>query len=240
LNPDMNLFYAKPEDVIGDSILIEGQESIHIVKVLRHKVGDTVYVTDGDGHRYDCTIKEVSKKSVSLSVENKVFIEPDEPSVSVAIGLIKKRDRLEFAVEKITELGAREIFIYVGDHSEKSSLRLDRIESSVISAMKQSLRCTLPKVHYHQSMANLLEKISGNGPIIVGDETEDEGSTVKAKNIAANSREFTLIIGPEGGFSEKERELFIKVNANTCSLGSHRLRTETAAIVMTDRFIQSA
>jgi 16S rRNA (uracil1498-N3)-methyltransferase len=236
----MNLFYAKPEAVLGDSILIEGQESIHIVKVLRHKVGDAVYVTDGVGHRYDCTIKEVSKKSVSLFVENKVFIEPDDPSVSVAIGLIKKRDRLEFAVEKITELGAREIFIYVGDHSEKSSLRLDRIESSVISAMKQSLRYTLPKVHYYQSMANLLEKISGNGPIIVGDETEEEGSAVKAKNIAANSREFTLIIGPEGGFSEKERDLFKKVNASTCSLGSHRLRTETAAIVMTDRFINQS
>lgn len=236
----MNLFYAKPEAVLGDSIIIEGQESIHIVKVLRHKVGDVVHITDGCGHRYDCTIKEVSKKSVSLSVENKVFIETDEPSVSVAIGLIKKRDRLEFAVEKITELGVREIFIYVGDHSEKSSLRLDRIESTVISAMKQSLRYTLPKVHYFQSMANVLEKISGNGPIIVGDETEDEGSTEEARNIAANSREFTLIIGPEGGFSEKERSLFKKYNANTCSLGSHRLRTETAAVVMTDRFIQSA
>src|SRR6056297_362701 len=236
----MNLFYANPEDILGDSIRIDGQESIHITKVLRHSVGDEIFVTDGIGYRYHCVIETISKKSVSLSVQKKSFIKPNEQAVSVAIGLIKKRDRLEFAVEKITELGAREIFIYVGDHSEKSSLRLDRIESSVISAMKQSLRCTLPKVHYHQSMANLLEKISGNGPIIVGDETEDEGSTVKAKNIAANSREFTLIIGPEGGFSEKERELFIKVNANTCSLGSHRLRTETAAIVMTDRFIQSA
>jgi len=236
----MNLFYANPEDILGDSIRIDGQESIHVTKVLRHSVGDEIFVTDGIGYRYHCVIETISKKSVSLSVQKKSFIKPNEQAVSVAIGLIKKRDRLEFAVEKITELGAREIFIYVGDHSEKSSLRLDRIESTVISAMKQSLRYTLPKVHYHQSMAQLLEEISGNGPVIVGDETEDVDSTEKARTIAAESRGFTLLIGPEGGFSGNERNLFKQYNVCLCSLGSHRLRTETAAIIMTDRFIRSA
>lgn len=236
----MNLFYANPAAILGDSIHIDGQEFIHIAKVLRHNIGDEINVTDGKGNRYQCTIDAISKKSVSLSVQKKMFIKPNEKAVSVAIGLIKKRDRLEFAVEKITELGAREIHIYVGVHSEKSSLRLDRIESTALSAMKQSLRYTLPKVYYHQSTAKLFEDISKNGPIIVGDETEEKNTIAAVKKIITDNSGITLIIGPEGGYSEQERDLFEKYNAQKCSLGDHRLRTETAAIVMTDRFIQSA
>jgi 16S rRNA (uracil1498-N3)-methyltransferase len=232
----MNLFYANPEAIQGNLIQIEGQESIHMVKVLRHNVGDRVYVTDGLGYKYDCTIDGITKKSATLLVNNKIFVDPPKPSVSVAIGLIKKRDRLEFAVEKITELGAREIFIFVGDHSEKSSLRLDRVENSVLSAMKQSLRFTLPEVHFYRSLESMLEVLSQNGCCIIADETIDKQSSVEKAEVEDH---ISLIIGPEGGFSEKEREMmFGKYKALTYSLGPYRLRTETAAIVMTDRFTQ--
>jgi 16S rRNA (uracil1498-N3)-methyltransferase len=236
----MNLFYASRDNILGDTIHIEGQESIHIAKVLRHKTGDEVYVTDGEGYRYHCIIDTISKRSVSLSVQSTTFIEPGNIAVSVAIGLIKKRDRLEFAAEKITELGAGKIFIYVGDHSEKSSLRLDRIESTVLSAMKQSLRYTLPKVHSYQSIDKLLEKLSNEGAIIVGDETEVTNTVAAIRKQIPERTPCTLIIGPEGGFSERERALFKKHGAYVCSLGRYRLRTETAAIVMTDRFIDTA
>lgn len=236
----MNLFYAPPENIHEDSIHIEGQESIHIAKVLRHKTGDEVFVTDGEGYRYHCIIDSISMKSVSLFVQSKEFIEHGNPAVSVAIGLIKKRDRLEFAVEKITELGAREIIVYVGDHSEKSSFRLDRIESAVLSAMKQSLRCTLPKVHSYQSTDELLEKLSKESAIIVGDETEVKNTVAAIRKQIPEMTPRTLIVGSEGGFSERERGLFKKYGAYVCSLGQYRLRTESAAIVMTDRFIDTA
>lgn len=232
----MNLFYAEPKAIQGDSIIIEGQESIHITKVLRHEIGDEVYVTDGKGYRYNCKIGSISKKTVTLHIQKSMFFEPSESLVSVAIGLIKKRDRLEFAVEKITELGAEGIIIFVGDHSEKTSLRIDRIESTVLSAMKQSLRYRLPEVRFFKSAKKLLEEISGAGTIIVGDETVEQNTLESVKKKIPDSDVATLIIGPEGGFSQKERDLFKKYNAKTCSLGRHRLRTETAAIVMTDRY----
>jgi len=232
----MNLFYAEPEAIHDDSILIEGQESIHIAKVLRHNIGDEVFVTDGEGYRYCCKIELISKKSVTLAIQGKKFMEPTEPSLSVAIGLIKKRDRLEFAVEKITELGAGEIIIFVGDHSEKSSLRLDRIENTVLSAMKQSLRYRLPHVRFFKSTEKLLEEVSKSGAIIVGDETEEQNTVDSVKEMISDVGRVTLLIGPEGGFSEKERALFNKYNVLPCLLSTNRLRTETAAIVMTDRY----
>lgn len=232
----MNLFYAGPKAIQGDSIIIEGQESIHIAKVLRYAVGDEVYVTDGKGYRYRCKIGSVSKKTVTLDIQERSFFEPSTFPVSVAIGLIKKRDRLEFAVEKITELGADEIIIFAGDHSEKSSLRIDRIESAVLSAMKQSLRYWLPEVRFFKSAEKLLEETHGADAIIIGDETEEKNTLESLKKRIPDGGRALLVIGPEGGFSQNERTLFKKFNAYRCSLGVHRLRTETAAIVMTDRY----
>lgn len=236
----MNLFYATPDEILGDVIHIQGQESVHITKVLRHKEGDEIYVTDGEGNRYHCIVDTISKKSVSLSVLDKRFIETGNVAVSVAIGLIKKRDRLEFAVEKITELGASEVIVYAGDHSEKTSLRLDRIESAVLSAMKQSLRCSLPEVRYYQTTDQMLEELSEESSIVIGDETDEQNSVAAVKRQLSETSKHTLIIGPEGGFSERERALFKKKGALACSLGQYRLRTETAAIVLSDRFIETA
>lgn len=216
--------------------MIEDQESVHLTKVLRYTTGDEVYVTDGRGYRYRCEIERISRREVTLTILEKAFFKPDDPVVSVAIGLIKKRDRLEFAAEKITELGAGKIYVFTGDHSEKSSLRLDRIENSVLSAMKQSLRFTLPEVQFFKSTEELLKKASLTGGIIVGDETESKNTMESAKKMVSGGGDVTLVIGPEGGFSEKESALFNKYNAYRCSLGANRLRTETAAIVMTDRY----
>lgn len=230
----MNLFYVKPIDVQGKSIVIDGQEAKHISKVLRYSEGDQVLVTDGIGNEYDCRIINVKKKAVYLEVVNSEKHSEIKPKITLCMGIIKKRDRLEFAVEKAVELGVSKIVLFEGEHSQKGRVREDRLESTVISAMKQSLRFHLPKVIVEKNISDAVSKHAGNTEIILADETV-LGSDRDKKD---QPNEYFLIVGPEGGFSSNEREYIKNFNPTFYSLGDHRLRAETAAIVMVDRFLR--
>lgn len=228
----MNLFYAKQDDIHGASIVIEGQEAIHISKVLRHSEGDQILVTDGMGNGYECQIINLKKKSIYLEVQNIQSYPKPNPVVTLCMGIIKKRDRLEFAVEKAVELGVAKIILFEGEHSQKGSVREDRLESTAISAMKQSLRFYLPEVNVEQNIADAISKHARDSNLILADETVEK-SNEKGKDL---SDEYFLIVGPEGGFSSNEREIIKSFDPEYYSLGKHRLRAETAAIVMVDRF----
>jgi 16S rRNA (uracil1498-N3)-methyltransferase len=228
----MNLFYAKPDDIQGTSIIIEGQEAIHISKVLRHSEGDEILVTDGLGNEYECKIINVKKKSVYLDILSTQSHPKSNPQIILCMGIIKKRDRLEFAVEKAVELGVSRILLFEGEHSQKGNVREDRLESTAISAMKQSLRFYLPEVVVEQNISDAISKNAQNSRVILADETTEK-SEQEEKNQTGT---YFLIVGPEGGFSSNEREILERFNPKYYSLGKHRLRAETAAIVMVDRF----
>lgn len=227
----MNLFFAKPGDIQGNSIEIEGQEVIHITKVLRHSEGDEILVTDGRGNKYECEIVKIKKKNVYLEIlSTQSYLNP-EPTITLCMGIIKKRDRLEFAVEKAVELGVSKIVLFEGEHSQKGNVREDRLESTVISAMKQSLRFYLPEVIVEPNISDAISKHAQNSTLILADETVEESNHQKKR-----SDKYFLIVGPEGGFSSKEREIVKSYVPQYYSLGGYRLRAETAAIVMVDRF----
>jgi 16S rRNA (uracil1498-N3)-methyltransferase len=227
----MNLFYAHPDDVQLPLIKLNGQESKHASIVLRHRTGYKISITDGRGNLFQCRIKEIDKNSLTAEVENSSFEEASKPVVTLFLGLIKKRDRLEFAIEKCVELGVDKILLFKGDHSEKQNVRVHRIEATVLSAMKQSLRYYLPTVSVSESLKDGLNQAAKGATIVVADETSEEGS-IQVKN----STENILVIGPEGGFSIKEREELYSAGAKAYSLGKKRLRAETAAISIVDRF----
>lgn len=227
----MNLFYAHPEDIAVPVIKLKGQESKHASKVLRYRMGDEIVITDGEGNLYHCKISSIGQDDLTAEVQNSNFQHRPKPYVTLVLGLIKKRDRLEFAIEKCVELGADRIVVFKGDHSEKQNVREDRIFNTALSAMKQSLRVYLPEIKISNSLIKAFEDIPEIGTIICADETKN-GHDTKPKS----DKSFTLIIGPEGGFSVNERELIKKLEAVTYSLGEKRLRTETAAISMVDRF----
>lgn len=228
----MNLFYAQPSGIQGNSIVIEGQESIHISKVLRHSEGDEILVTDGNGNEYKCKISNVKKRSVYLEVLSSQSYSKSDPQITLCMGIIKKRDRLEFAVEKAVELGVSKIVLFEGEHSQKGNVREDRLVSTAISAMKQSLRFYLPKVIVEQSIYDAISKNAQNSTLILADETVEK-SNPEEKTQSGN---YFVIVGPEGGFSSNEREIIQKFEPEYYSLGEKRLRAETAAIVMVDRF----
>ena len=230
----MNLFYAEPKDVKPPQIYLRGQEAKHAGKVLRFRTGDSIHITDGRGIIYQCKIARIDSESVVADIVTSEAEEKKHPEISLLIGLIKKRDRLEFAIEKCVELGANRIILFPGDHSEKEKIRIDRAEAAVKSAMKQSIRCYLPEIILEDNLRNALKKFSKGKTVVVADETKGG----KENLTIANSEEagYLLVIGPEGGFSKSERIALDEAGAIAYSLGEKRLRTETAAIVITDRF----
>ncbi|MEX0769424.1 MAG: RsmE family RNA methyltransferase [Balneolaceae bacterium] len=232
----MNLFYTQPENVRDNYLSLEGQEAHHAVKVLRYGVGDSILVTEGQGGRYTGKIESVSKNQVVVKVEDSVHHPPPVPKVTLAVGLIKKRDRLEFAIEKAVELGAWQIIVFQGIHSEKTGVRMDRLEITALSAMKQSLRLWLPEILHYESLENVLSRHPEDQMGVADEQVSAENES----EVCEDMQEFRkgsalMIIGPEGGFSEFERELMEKEEVVPFSLGPFRLRTETAVVSLMSR-----
>lgn len=227
----MNLFYTTPDLVTPKKLLLTDQEAKHAARVLRIRTGDQVHVTDGNGKLFNCSVSEIHKNEVTCEILNVTLEERKRPYITLVVGLIKKRDRLEFAVEKSVELGADEIVVFRGDHSEKGNVRLDRLESTVLSAMKQSLRVFLPKVRFAENLSAAFDAREKSMSLIYADETID-------KELEQNLREdkLMLVVGPEGGFSDSERNILKNEGGVPYSLGDKRLRTETAAVTITDRY----
>lgn len=226
----MNLFYALPKEIRQTEITIRDQEAVHITKVLRFHIGDKLHVTDGIGNLYFCEIRSFGKSNVDLFIVDKKSEERSAPFITLCVGNIKKRDRLEFAAEKATEMGVDRLIIFRGDHSQKEKIRKERIEATVLSAMKQSCRLYLPEILFEESLKSVMGHKKEGDQLLMADETSN--SELKADR----GKNLFLIVGPEGGFSKNEREILRENNAHRLSLGNKRLRTETAAIIMVDRF----
>lgn len=227
----MNLFYTGPSRIFGKKLILGQEETRHAIRVLRHKKGDLISVTDGKGSLYEAVIIDINQQGVTAKIKSEKYFKPDDPKLTLAIGLIKKRDRLEFAIEKCVELGISNILLYRGDHSEKTGIRADRIESIILRAMKQSLRFYLPETTIENSLTDVLQSQKFDR-IIFADETTGSSEIAKPDQ----NGHYLLVIGAEGGYSKNERKLLNTHNADKISLGSHRLRTETAAIVITAKF----
>lgn len=230
----MNFFYAPPENWKENRTAVEitGQEAIHISRVLRYKVGNEIYVADGIGNRSRCSIKEISKKSVTAEViETESKSEPTIKKV-LAFGAIKKRDRLEFAIEKAVELDAWEICVFDADHSERSRLNEERLHTQIESAFKQSGRFYLPELVIKRSLDEVLEQYKEHSiqMAYLGDDKTDIPGELK-------NHENLLLVGPEGGFSKREADVAKSKGAQFITLGKNRLRAETAVVAFLSRYI---
>ncbi len=227
----MHLFFVNPHDVQREELIIRGQEAIHINRVLRYSTGDEIHATDGNGYLYRCKISRVIKDELTAEIRNTDFEARPLPYLTLCMGIIKKRDRLELSIEKAIELGADEVVLFRGAYSQKENVRQDRIESVVLSAMKQSLRRWLPKIRVVNSLEEAFTYQNEPSVVAFADETTKAGQDGLKK-----SDHYYLVVGPEGGFSESERSLLQSKNAIAFSLGKKRLRTETAAIVAVYQF----
>ena len=210
-------------------LTLHEQEAVHCSLVLRKKVGDVVYVIDGKGKRYKCGIDKLSKREVEctiLSTESKTKSE----HITVAIAPTKNRDRLEWMIEKLVEIGVERIILMNTTNTERTRTNMDRIQKKVISAVKQSRRFYLPEV-LEIDYAAVLELVADQKYIAhcYGEQTKTEySSDSKTKQL--------ILIGPEGDFTKTEVDKAFVAGFQGLDLGEFRLRTETAAIVAVSRF----
>ncbi len=230
-----NIFYAPTSAFIDQKIVeITGQEALHINKVLRHKIGDHILLADGEGARFEVEITEINKRSVlAKKLATSCEARPSKKKV-LALGVIKKRDRLEFAIEKAVELDAWEVCLFNADHSERTKLNEERIQTQIVSAFKQSGRYWLPKLIILNSLDEVYEHYSDVKFIMAHEETE---LSKKPNSLTANQT--ILLVGPEGGFSIREVELNRKNGGEFVSLGKNRLRAETAVTAFLSQFLFS-
>ncbi|MDX1637307.1 MAG: RsmE family RNA methyltransferase [Balneolaceae bacterium] len=233
----MNLFYAPPEQIQGNRIELEGQQARHAAKVLRYGEGDRISVTDGAGFWYDGIVRRVLGEVVLVEITGREQHPPQNPRLTLALGIIKKRDRLEFAVEKAVELGAAEIILYRSDHTVKENIRIDRLESTAVAAMKQSLRVRLPSISLHNSVQEVADRyLSDLGQrMLVAHEKSDSSPGVP--DTFKKEQNLLLVVGPEGGLSGDEVEYLQEMGGWLVSLGQYRLRTETAVVALMSQFL---
>jgi len=224
----MQLFYNS-EIKQGDSnYFFDKEESKHIVKVLRKKEGDKIFITNGLGFLFESEIILASEKKCEVKIAKETFQEPVAFYTHIAVAPTKMNDRLEWFLEKATEIGIHEITPIICDHSERKVYKIDRAEKIIQAAMKQSLHYYLPKINEPISLSQFVKLNFEGQKFIAHCEETDKKSF---KNEIKQKEKITILIGPEGDFSTKEINLAIANQFIPVTLGNTRLRTETAALV---------
>ena len=224
----MNLFYSGNINNEKTQIVLTNQEHAHLSKVLRKSNGDLINITDGLGYIYKCRIDEIVKGSTTLSVLNSYNDNIEYPQLTIAISITKKISRFEWFLEKATEIGVYSIIPIISQHSEKSRLNFDRCTKILVSAMKQSLRTRLPILNAPIGFNDYIKRTAEIDKKFIA--TCKANNSVLLKHELKKGLSAEILIGPEGGFSEKEINNAKNTNFTSISLGQSRLRTETAGV----------
>lgn len=223
----MQLFYV-PDKAHDDEFSLSEDESFHCVRVLRMKEGDKIHLTDGKGNLYEGILTIADTKCcrcrVVRCVENygrRNF------SIHMAIAPTKNSDRLEWFLEKATEIGVDTITLILCEHSERKIVKQERLEKVITAAMKQSLKTYRPILHPLTPFSDFVVNCFAEVKTIA----VCEGERKTLSELSLKNKETLLMIGPEGDFSPEEIRLAVKQGFIPVSLGEARLRTETAGVV---------
>jgi 16S rRNA (uracil1498-N3)-methyltransferase len=223
----MQLFFQ--ESITSPTTYLTEEESKHLVRVLRKKQGDQIQITDGKGSLYTCVVANADPKKASLTVLSSKEAEIDPFYIHLAIAPTKSPDRMEWMVEKITEIGFHELTLLNTINGERSFLKIDRLQKKIISACKQSIKWRTPVVNGTTKLSELLKS---------GDFADfqkfiayvDKNHTHHLLDLAKSGQKYLILIGPEGDFDPKEIQLAFAHGFQAVSLGKSRLRTETAGL----------
>lgn len=219
----MKLFYAP--DILDGNHSLDAEEARHAIRVLRLQIGDALKITDGKGNIYDAHIKSISKSACEFSIDNTRAILKKAHFIHIAIAPTKNVDRIEWFVEKATELGVDEISFIKCKNSERSVINLERIQKKAVSALKQSGQAWLPIINSIKPMTKVLGQSCPHKFIA----HVDLENTKHLKDAVPNGK-YCVLIGPEGDFAPEEIKMAIDNGYQKISLGSSTLRTETAGI----------
>lgn len=221
----MQLFY---QPGLPDGINhLDPEESKHCIKVLRKKLSDPIDIVDGKGTFYKALITETNPRQTSFNIIEKKMEAVNNYSIHLAVAPTKRLERIEWLVEKATELGVDRISFIACQNSERSSIRLERLQRKAVSAMKQSLKATLPKIDDVIAFKDFLPLVDPEVTKFLAHLNENAALLQKA---ASPQTSCCVLIGPEGDFSEAEISAATDRGFQMVTLGNSRLRTETAAL----------
>lgn len=221
----MQLFYIQNPK---DEIILSAEESKHATKVLRKKEGDILNFTDGKGYFYKAKITVADTRKCRLEIVSSEQKEKQHNyHLHIAIAPTKNMDRFEWFLEKATEIGIDEITPIICSRSERKAIKTERCNRILLSAMKQSLKFHLPKLNEAISLNDFIKQDFEGTKYIAHCE---EGNKTELKEKKKEKRTL-ILIGPEGDFSATEIEMVLQYQFKAVSLGTSRLRTETAGII---------
>jgi len=222
----MSLFYVP---ALSSGFVLPEEESQHAVKVLRMQVGDTLTVVDGAGGFYKARITNPHPKHCAFEI-TETILEYGKRNyrLHIAIAPTKNIERLEWFIEKATEIGIDEITPIVCRFSERKVIKAERLEKIIVSAAKQSVKAYFPKLNPLCTFDELIKTCQASQKFIAHCYEEDKRLL---QTEIQPSEDVLILIGPEGDFSKEEVQKALSVGFIPVSLGNSRLRTETAGVV---------
>jgi len=239
----MEIFYSRT--IEGGICELDPEESVHCVKVLRHREGDEICVIDGQGTFYDCVLTDASPKCATARV---VRVQPcwgaHDYNLTMAVCPTKNIDRYEWFAEKATEIGIDRIVPTIGEHSERRVLKTERLKKILLSATKQSLKGAIPEIDEPTDVSGFIRSCRNSSALkLIAYCFEDDSAPRRSiteilgtsrdlgtNGVLGTSKEIIVLIGPEGDFSREEARLAMECGFIPVHLGESRLRTETAAL----------
>lgn len=228
----MKLFYT-PEIDNEKTFTLSENESKHAIRVLRLKKHDTINLINGKGSFYEAIISDDNPKKCEVTITGIQKENLNRPVLHIAIAPTKNNDRTEWFIEKCTEIGITKITPTLCSNSERKKIKQERFEKTAISAMKQSLKATLPIVNDLTNFKELINSPFNGGKYIAHCYKNEQKHF---KDIYQKGENALILIGPEGDFSEEEVTLAKNNGYEPITFGESRLRTETAGIVACTTF----
>lgn len=212
-----------------DSSYLSEEESFHATKVLRLRIGDTIHLVDGRGSKFEANIKAIEGKKVAFGSLALIESEPEHAyKIHLYVAPTKQMERMEWMVEKCGELGIHGIHFIISKNSERKEIKLQRLEKTAISALKQSKNLFLPQITGLHTFKEISARERGQKLFAFISNPPVEFLT----KVAKKGEEYHVLIGPEGDFTEEESAILKINNWAPFSLGKSILRTETAGIAV--------
>lgn len=225
----MDLFYLPSLQFDDDAAFLSEEESVHIVRVLRQKVGDQLWLTNGKGGRFLAEITVAHPKHTEVMILEKTMIPKKEASqLHLLVSPTKNIARFEWFLEKSCEIGADMITPLLTEHTEHRKLNMDRLQRVLVAAMKQSQTMWIPQLNPITDLSRVIQQEDSESRFVCWCGKETQGELF---DLCPSKGKIAVLIGPEGDFSDEEIQQLQDAHFIPVSMGDKRLRTETAGIV---------
>lgn len=225
---DLPVFYAP--DIQPDAVAYTMNEdtSKYCIQVLRHEKGDKVLLADGRGHKFTAEITDDNRKKCGLKILGTETVPPPARALRIAISFTKNASRIEWFLEKATEIGIQTIIPLVSQRTEKEKIKAERLQNILVSAMLQSQQFYLPDLQEPQAFDKIVKNNKDPQQLIAHCLPEQKQ---ELHQVMQPGKDTLILIGPEGDFTSEEIKLALEQGFVPVSLGNTRLRTETAGMV---------